>query len=335
MHTLDIGHIHPANPFVLAPLDGYSDLPMRLMCRRAGAGLCFTEMVPAMALVSGTREARRRTVHSPLDHPLVVQIVGPSPDILARAARMAEDAGADAIDINAGCPSRRVTNGGAGSALLSDLHRLAEILAAVRAAVSRVPVTLKVRSGPTASRPVLDELARIAIDTGMAAVTLHARARSQGFSGQADWAAIARFKQVFGGVVIGNGDVTSALDAQRMLRETGCDGVMVGRAAIGNPWIFTAMDAMWRGLQPPPRPTGDALREAVLAHFDLLCDYLGDEERAATVFRKHLCRYVRGLKGALNLRRRLPLVTNRRTMLHALDEVLASSGGEESTEAPS
>lgn len=325
--TLAIRHIRPTNPFVLAPLDGYTDLPFRLACRRAGAGLCFTEMVPGMALAMGSRDSRRRMRNTPEDHPLVIQVAGPSPDLLARCARLAEEAGADAVDVNAGCPSRTVTNGGAGAALLSDLPLLARILTAVRRAV-QVPVTVKVRSGPVAANIVIDEIARIARDTGMDAVTLHARTRAQGYSGRADWTHIARFKSLFEGTVIGNGDVTSASDGLRMLAETGCDGVMVGRAAIGDPWIFTALDAAWRGLAPPPRPVGHEFLRAVLGHFDELVEYLGDEEVAARLFRKHLCRYVRGLSGAVRLRRSLPEVTTRRALCRALEEVVFPTGSE-------
>jgi tRNA-dihydrouridine synthase len=158
----------------------------------------------------------------------------------------------------------------------------------------------------------------------MDAVTLHARSKAQGYSGKADWSHITRFKALFGGTVIGNGDVLSAADGLRMLAETGCDGVMVGRGAIGDPWLFTALDAAWRGLPPPPRPTGDTFFRAVVAHFDMFAEYLGDEGVAARMFRKHLCRYVRGLSGAVRLRRSLPEVTTRRALLRALDEVLTA-----------
>jgi nifR3 family TIM-barrel protein len=328
-----------SNPFVLAPLDGYSDLPFRTVCRRLGVGLCYSEMVPAMAAVHGSRDARRRLRTTPDDHPLVIQVVGSTADTVARTARMAEEAGADVVDFNAGCPSRTVTNGGSGAALLSDLPALAKLLEAVRQAVS-VPVTLKVRSGPTADRIVLDDVARLVEDTGMAAVALHARTRVQGYSGHADWSHIARLKERVTVPVIGNGDVTGPDEALRMLRETGCDGVMVGRASIGDPWIFEALDAAWRGLPQPGRPTFEARKQILLQHFDGLAAELGDEETAARVFRKHLARYVRGLPGAVRVRRGLASLVSRAGILYALSRCLepdpdAPAGPADETDLPS
>ena len=285
---LSIRGIVASNPFVLAPMDGYSDLPFRLLCRRAGAGLCYSEMISSIPLTMGGRDSTRRARSTGEDHPLIAQIVGHDPAVMARAARAA--------------------------------------LEAVRAAVPTV-LTLKVRSGPVSGHVVLDEVARIARDTGVDAVTVHPRSRAQGFSGRADWALITRFKHVCPVPVIGNGDVTSADDAMRMFRETGCDGVMVGRAAVGDPWLFTEMDAAWRGVPPPPRPLGAVLVEVIVEHFDMLAEYVGDEGRAAGVFRKHLVRYVRGLPGAARLRRGLCSVTSRVTLLHSLAELMEPDPG--------
>ena len=324
--ALSIRGITASNPFVLAPMDGYSDLPFRLLCRRAGAGLCYSEMISSIPLTMGGRDSTRRARSTDDDHPLIAQIVGHDPDVMARAARAALDAGADGVDVNAGCPSRRVTNGGSGAALLSDLRTLAHVLEAVRAAI-RAPLTLKVRSGPVSGHVVLDEVARIARDTGVDAVTVHPRSRAQGFSGLADWALITRFKHVCTVPVIGNGDVMGGADALRMFRETGCDAVMVGRGAVGDPWIFTEMDAAWRGLTPPPRPAGTDLLKAIAEHFDMLAAYVGDEARAAGVFRKHLVRYVRGLPGATQFRRGLNSVTSRGSLMRALAGVAGDDGG--------
>jgi len=331
-----IGSLTSANPFVLAPMDGYSDAAFRAVCRNAGAGLCFSEMIPAVALVHNAVKPRESLRIEPSDHPVVVQVSGADPATMREAARLAEAAGADAVDVNAGCPSRRVTNGGAGAALLSDLPRLAAILKAVREAI-RVPLTLKVRVGPTADRIVLDDLARIAQDCGVDAVTVHARTRAQRFLGRADWRFIARFRERASMTVIGNGDVQSAADAFRMIRETGCDGVMVGRAAIGNPWIFTQMVALWSGGPAPRDPDLSERRAAILAHYDSLVRVLGgDEARAARVFRKHLARYVRGLPGALRVRRALPGVSSRADLLSTLGALGAAcedAGGPPRSEA--
>ncbi len=317
-----IGGLVSDNPFVLAPMDGYTDAAMRRMCRRAGAGLCVTEMVPAQALVRGARGARALLRISEEDHPLVVQVVGNDPDTMAEAARMAEEAGADAVDVNAGCPSRRVTNGGSGAALLSDLPRLERILRAVRVAI-RVPLTLKVRIGPTLDRVVLPDIARMTADCGVDAVTVHARTRAQRFSGRADWTWIARLREWATTPVIGNGDVASAGDALRMMRETGCEGVMAGRAAIGSPWLFAQMLAAWEGRPVPEAPRGPDRAARVLEHFDALVSASdGDERRAARVFRKHLARYVRGLPGALRVRRGLSSLNDRAGLVALLHEVL-------------
>jgi tRNA-dihydrouridine synthase len=187
----------------------------------------------------------------------------------------------------------------------------------MRAAI-RVPLTLKIRSGPATGRLVLDEVAQIAADCGVDAITLHPRTRAQGFAGGADWALISRFRNMWRGPLVGNGDVTSAEGAMRMMADTGCDAVMIGRAAIGNPWIFGEADAAWRGLPLPKRPDNLALMRTILRHFDLMTEHVGDEEAAARVFRKHLHRYVRGIPGALDVRRALPNVISRASLMKAL-----------------
>jgi len=293
------------------------------MCRESGAGLCFSEMIPAIALTFGATDARRRVKCRPDDHPIAVQIEGSKPEVMAQGAAMAEEAGADIVDVNAGCPSRKVTNGGAGSALLSDLMLLDRILKEVKAAVS-CPVTLKVRSGPTTGHIVLEEIAQIATDCGIAALTLHPRTRTQGFRGSSDWNHITKLKSLVSIPVIGNGDVLTAADGIRMMETTGCDGVMVGRGAMGNPWIFSGLLAAWRG-EPvvPGRAVGQAWLRTVMRHYDLLSEDLGDDDRlAAKMFRKHLARYARGMRGAVALRRNLAEVGSRGTLMAAIRQVL-------------
>jgi len=280
-----------------------------------------------MALVRGAEDARRRLDIPPDDHPLVVQVEGADPAAMAEAALQAQEAGADAVDVNAGCPSRRVTNGRAGAALLSDLPRLEAIVKAVREAV-RVPVTLKIRTGAAPGHSVLAEVAAMAADHGLAVVTLHARTRSQGFRGSADWSQIARLRGILPCPLIGNGDILTAQDGVRMLRQTGCHGAMVGRAAIGNPWLFQELLACWRGLPPPPRPHKIEWRSVVLRHFELLCEaHQGDDRLAARLFRKHLSRYSRGMSGAVALRRTLPTIQSRSSLLGAIETLLEQERG--------
>jgi len=323
---LDIGGLVPGNPFVLAPMDGYTDLAFRRVCRRQGAGLCFTEMIPVMALVRGGRKALNRIHLERGEGPVCAQLAGNDPDMMSEGAKIIEDAGADIVDINAGCPSRRVINGGSGAALLSNLGQLSRILKAVRASI-RVPLTVKVRSGPTSDRIVLDEVARIAEDAGVDAVTVHPRTRAQRFSGRADWSLIARFKDIVGKMtVIGNGDVASADDGMRMIDETGCDGVMIGRAAVGNPWLFAALEDAWKGRPGRPSPTRKQIYRTVLNHFDMLVEcHDGDEFVAARIFRKHLSRYVRSMPGAVQVRRCLGEVVSRETLRGVLSQVFVEA----------
>ncbi len=331
---VDLRSILAANPFVAAPMDGYSDYPFRAICRQCGAGLTFTEMIPAIALTFGAKDARRRVRVHGGDEPLAIQIEGSKPDVMARGAAMAQDAGAHIIDVNAGCPSRRVTNGGAGAALLSDLELMARILRAVRDAVS-VPVTLKFRSGPSTGHLVIEEVARMAQDCGIEGLTLHARTRTQGYRGKADWTHIARLVERVDLPVIGNGDVIQGEDGLRMIQRTGCTGVMVGRGAIGNPWLFGELLAAWKGLPPPPRPTRAQWLATVLDHYDRMTDYLGrDPELAARLFRKHLSRYTRGMRGAVSLRRQLASVLNRPSLLAAIHAVLADEGPADAMDQP-
>ena len=320
-HQLKIGNVVSGSPFVLAPMDGYTDLPFRRVCRRRGADLCYTEMIPVMSLIHGARSARRHLRLEKGEGPVAAQIAGHDPVIMANAARVLQDHGVDMVDVNAGCPSRRVTNGGAGAALLSDLDRLGRILESVRSAI-QVPLTLKVRSGPTADRIVLDEVALLAKDTGVDAVTVHPRTRAQRFGGRADWSLIARFKSRFPSTVIGNGDVVTAHDGLRMLDETGCDGVMVGRGAVGNPWLFGEMAAALRGDPAPPRPSRAERFRTILEHFDAVLEFLdGDELVTSRVFRKHLAKYVRGLPGAVQVRRCMCQVVSRKDLVRVVSQV--------------
>lgn len=322
----DIRQLLAKNPFIAAPMDGYSDYPYREACRECGAGITYSEMIPAIALTFGAKDAKRRVKVYPNDSPFIVQIEGSKPDVMAKAAQMVQEAGVQIIDINAGCPSRRVTNGGAGAALLSDLLLMERILKAVKEAVT-IPVTLKFRSGPSTGNFVIKEVAKMAEDSGIDALALHARTRSQGYRGSADWSHIAKLVECTKMPVIGNGDVLKGEDGLQMIKQTGCHGVMVGRGAIGNPWLFGELLAVWQGLPKPPRPTRAQWFAMVLAHFDGMAEYFdNDSELAARLFRKHLSRYTRGMKGAVSFRRQLAAVQNRSSLLSAINSILADEG---------
>ncbi len=283
-----------SNNVILAPLAGISDLPYRLIMRRYGVGLAFTEMISANGLIRAGRNSEALLHRTAADHPLGVQIFGDDPQVLAKAAAQVEECG-ELIDLNLGCPVKKVVRSGAGSALMREPNQVARIVAAVRSAV-RCPLTVKIRSGWDADSVNYLEIGRIVEAEGADALTLHPRTRSQGFTGKADWSQIRNLKQALQIPVIGSGDINTPGDARRMLQETGCDAIMLGRGCYGNPWLIENILAgaeTLRPQQPGPRQRLVAVR----AHVDLFVSHFGDE-RAHREMRKHLCWYSRGLPGA-------------------------------------
>ena len=295
---MHIGSLHLKNNILLAPLAGITDLPYRLIMRRYGIGLAFTEMVSANGLVRAGRNSEALLLSTEEDHPLGVQLFGDDPQVLAKAAVQVEDRG-ELIDLNLGCPVKKVIRSGAGSALLQDPAKIGKIVAAVRRAIS-CPLTVKLRSGWDSSSINYLEVGRIAEAEGADALILHPRTRSQAFSGRADWGHIARLKQAVTVPVIGSGDIASAEDASAMLTETGCDGVMLGRGCYGNPWLVSSILASREDL-PCPAPGPLQCLEAVRSHFELFVCHFG-EHKALFDMRKHLCWYSRGLPKAAAFR---------------------------------
>lgn len=288
------------NPIILAPMAGISDLPYRLIMKPAGAGLVFTEMVSAVGLVRA--KGRNRTFElldsRPEERPLGVQLFGSDPDYLAQGARLVANH-ADLIDLNLGCPVPKVTKGGGGSALLREPERIRRIVASIRGAWDG-PLTVKIRSGWDAGQLNYLEIGRIAEEEGVDAITLHPRTRSQGFAGLSDWTHLRRLKEALTIPVIGSGDIYTAADGLRMLTETGCDAIMIGRGGYGNPWLLTELAARLQG-EEWQAPT--IAERAVIAHrhLNLSLEILG-ERRAIGEMRKHLCWYARGLSGAAGFR---------------------------------
>lgn len=317
---LTIGNVRLECPVVLAPVDGVTDAAFRLLCRRYGAALCFTEMVPAVALVKGQPDSMRRLRIPADDHPLGVQLVGNDPGVMSIAAKVACGLGADLVDINAGCPSRRVMRTMGGAALLEDLDLLARVVSAVKEAVD-VPVTVKTRLPTVQGRPDVSRLGKVLAKCGVDAITLHARTVAQGFRGQAQWDFIARLKDSVGDItVIGNGDVCTGDDAVTMVERTECDGVMVGRGAFGRPWVFAQARAALRGEDIPPGPGLQEVRHVILDHFDLFVRLIGEESIAARLFRKHVGWYLKGFPMARAIRARLDTVVGREALLELLDQ---------------
>ncbi len=300
---MDIREVLKDNPLVLAPMAGITDFPFRMICKEMGAGLVYSEMLSVEALVREHKRTFGMLHTDPRERPVVFQIFGSTPDTMAEAASIVSLGDVDFIDINMGCPVPKILRSGAGSALLRDVGLAKDIMAAVVGA-SRVPVTVKIRLGWDAQSIVAVDIARAAEEAGIAAVTVHGRTKAQGFSGKADWSMIKVVKGSVGIPVIGNGDVRSAQDAKRMLDETGCDGIMIGRAIEGNPWIFREAKQYLETGVVPPLPTLEERRSIMMRHLNdmvrIAGEYIGVRE-----MRKHLCWYTKGLPDGADFRERV------------------------------
>lgn len=299
LKPLKIGSLVLKHNVVLAPLAGITNLPFRILCRREGAALAYTEMVSVNGLVREGVNTLALLKSVPEDRPLGIQLFGDTPRSLAEAARMVEGYG-DLLDINMGCPVRKVVGTGAGSALLREPQKIAEIIRAVRASTG-LPLTVKIRSGWHCGDDSYLEIAKIAEAEGCDAITLHPRSRSQMFSGHADWGQIARLKQSVAIPVLGSGDLFSADDCLSMLRETGCDGVMIARGVLGAPWIFRQVaELAVTGFVTAV--TNLQRVEAMRQHLELFCREVG-EAIAVREMKKHVGWYARGFAGAADIRR--------------------------------
>ncbi len=297
---MDIREILRNNPLVLAPMAGVTDLPFRIICRELGAGLVFSEMVSVEAVIREHKKTFEMLRTEPAERPVVFQIFGSKPESMAEAVRILSSLPIDFVDINMGCPVPKVLKSGAGSALLRDRGLARDIMAAVVEA-SSVPVTVKIRLGWDSASITALEQAQTAESVGIAAVTVHARTKCQGFSGCADWGMIKEVKNSVGIPVIGNGDVRSAQDAKRMKDETGCDGVMIGRACQGNPWIFReAKGLLETGIVPGP-PTLEERSALIFRHLNEMVKLLG-ETMGVREMRKHLAWYTKGLRNGAEFR---------------------------------
>ena len=276
---------------ILAPMAGVTDKPFRMLCKRLGAGLCVSEMTTSDPRFWSTAKSRHRMDHVGEPAPISVQIAGTVPEVMAQAARHNVDHGAQIIDINMGCPAKKVCNAWAGSALMRDEALVARILEAVVNAVE-VPVTLKIRTGWAADRKNALAIARIAQEAGIASLAVHGRTRDQQYTGVAEYDTIAAVKAALSIPVVANGDIDSPDKAAAVLAHTGCDAVMVGRAAQGRPWIFREIAHFLATGQRLPPPTLDEVRDVLLGHLDHLHDFYG-EESGVRIARKHLGWYAK------------------------------------------
>ena len=292
-----LGNLQFEHPLFLAPMAGLTDHPFRRLAREHGCRLVFTEMVSAEGLL---RKGRSFLRIGEDEHPLALQLFGSNPKVIAEAAQMVEGMGGDAIDINMGCPAKQVVKTGAGADLMRFPEKVRGILIEVRKRV-KSPLTIKIRSGWDRQSMSAVEISRIAEDSGIDAIFIHPRTKDQGFSGQADWNVIGEVKKAVRILVVGNGDVTTPSLARKMLEETGCDGVMIGRGALGNPWIFDPKNFGSSGAQSLIQPSLEERQRMMAYHFSLLREYYG-ERGAMREIRKHAARYTKGLPSGVFFR---------------------------------
>jgi nifR3 family TIM-barrel protein len=308
---LRIGTIPVWPPVVLAPMAGVTNPPFRTLCRRHGAGLYVSEMITARALVEGNRKTLLLASFGEEETTRSLQLYGVDPRYVGEAVRLLVGEGrVDHVDMNFGCPVRKVTSKGGGAAIPLKPRLLRNVVRAAVHAAGRVPVTLKFRIGVDEAHLTYLDSGRIAEEEGCVAVALHARTAAQLYDGHARWDAIARLKQAVTRIpVLGNGDVWEAEDALRMMRETGCDGVVVGRGCLGRPWLFRDLADVFEGREPANPPDLGGVVDVMLEHARLLLAWLGSEEPAMRAFRKHSSWYTKGFRGGAPLRERLMHVT--------------------------
>ena len=313
MKTIDF-----KNRIALGPMAGVTDLPFRLLCKEMGCDLMTTEMISAKGLMYNNHKTEILLLTDEVEHPIGVQLFGSDPDIMAgEAEKIARDRDFDFIDINMGCPVPKIVGNGEGSALMKNPALAADI---VRAMTSRIdiPVTVKIRAGFDSDNINALEMAKDLEEAGAAAIAVHARTREQFYSGTADWSIIKAVKESVSIPVIGNGDITSAEDVKRMKEETGCDSVMVARAAKGNPWIFREIKAGLAGEEIPPRPTLEEIKAMMKRHIELMVklkgEYIGVRE-----MRKHIAWYTEGIKNSARLRRLVCAATHTEELLQLVE----------------
>lgn len=319
MGKLMIGSVELPNPVILAPMAGVSDLPFRLLCSEQGAGLVCMEMVSAKAIAYRNRNTEKLMETDPREHPVSLQLFGSEPDLMAEIAAQIEDRPFDILDINMGCPVPKIVGNGEGSALMKNPKLIEEIITKVSRAIQK-PLTVKFRKGFDDDHVNAVEIAKIAEASGAAAVAVHGRTREQFYSGTADWEIIRQVKEAVSIPVIGNGDVDSPEKAKALLDATGCDGVMIGRAARGNPWLFRRVVEYLENGKLLDKPSKEEVKAMMLRHARMQVECKGDYTGIREM-RKHISWYTTGLPGSAKLRGRLNSVESLTEMEELLQEM--------------